>query len=517
MDSPVQMDSISTNEHTVKKICEAIDVTKASAVSNISTEILKHSFLALILQLTFLINKSFRDEEFPAKWKMATITPMQKSGDPSDVNNLRPISLLPLPGKIAERVAHTHIYNFLENNKLLNEGQGGFRKGHSTVNTVAEFTDDILLASNTNNFTISTFVDLTKAFDTVNHTILLNKVKYLGLHPKSIAWLKDYLANRKQCTRVNGQSSDYQEIKCGVPQGSILGPLLFLIYINDINKVSSGCQCKMYADHTVFYFSHSNCRTAYNQVQCDLNHLGTWCEENQLTINIRKTKSMIFCSKNMMRNITLPKLKINSKDTEFVKAFKYLGVKLDNQLNYGPFLKETASLIAHKIYIMSKVRKCINTRQALIIYKSKVLPYFDYGDIFYIGAHQQSLGKLQKLQNRGLRICLNAEPRMSVMHLHNKSGINLLEHRRYSHLLILAYKRQLNPKYTRIPPRQTRLFEASVLDSITAKNRALDRSVYNKCAMAWNSLSTEKRNIPTLERFKANQKRYLLSLWAAYV
>ena len=213
----------------------------------------------------------------------------------------------------------------------------------------------------------------------------------------------------------------------------------------------------------------------------------------------------------------LNKLKINSKDTEFVKAFKYLGVKLDNQLNYGPFLKETASLIAHKIYIMSKVRKYINTRQALAIYKSKVLPYFDYGDILYIGAHQQSLGKLQKLQNRGLRICLNAEPRMSVMHLHNKSGINLLEHRRYSHLLILAYKRQLNPKYTRIPPRQTRLFEASVLDSITAKNRALDRSVYNKCATAWNSLSTDKRNIPTLERFKANQKRYLLSLWTAYV
>ena len=144
----------------------------------------------------------------------------------------------------------THIYNFLENNKLLNEGQGGFRKGQSTVNTVAEFTEVILLASNKNNFTISTFVDLTKAFDTVNHTILLNKVKYLGLHPKSIAWLKDYLANRKQCTRVNSQSSDYQEIKCGVPQGSILGPLLFLIYINDINKVSSGCQCKMYADDT---------------------------------------------------------------------------------------------------------------------------------------------------------------------------------------------------------------------------------------------------------------------------
>ena len=108
----------------------------------------------------------------------------------------------------------------------------------------------------------------------------------------------------------------------------------------------------MYADDTVFYFSHSNCRTAYNQVQCDLNHLGTWCEENQLTINVRKTKSMICCTKNMMRNITLPKLKINSKNTEFVKAFKYLGVKLDNQLNYGPFLKETASLIAHKIYIM---------------------------------------------------------------------------------------------------------------------------------------------------------------------
>ena len=150
-----------------------------------------------------------------------SVVPLQKSGDPKDVNNLRPISLLPLPGKIAERVAHAHISKFLEDNNLLNEEQGGFRKGHSTVSTVSEFTDDVLLAISQKRTTIATIVDLTKAFDMVNHQILLNTTEHHSLYLETIVWLRAYLRNRKQCTRANGLLSEYQEIKCGVPQGSI--------------------------------------------------------------------------------------------------------------------------------------------------------------------------------------------------------------------------------------------------------------------------------------------------------
>ena len=155
-----------------------------------------------------MYNLSFRKMTFPDKWKMANIIPLQKTGDTTDVNNLRPVSLLPLPGKIAERIIHTRMYSFLENNNLLNQRQGGFRKNNSTVNTVAEFTVDMLLRRNESESTATIFIDLKKAFNTVNHKILLKKISKCGFPHSVILWLKNYLTGRVQKTLVNGKESN---------------------------------------------------------------------------------------------------------------------------------------------------------------------------------------------------------------------------------------------------------------------------------------------------------------------
>ena len=170
------------------------------------------------------------------------------------MNDLRPVSLLPLPGKLLERLIHTHISTYLETNGLLDERQGGFRKGHSTISTIAEFTDDLFEDINNNKLTLATFIYLRKAFDTVNHFILLQKLLKLGIKGKIFEWAKSYLSKRSQCTIVNGTRSDVLGVECGVPQGSILGPLMFLIYINDLGRECDTLNTRFYADDTVIYY-----------------------------------------------------------------------------------------------------------------------------------------------------------------------------------------------------------------------------------------------------------------------
>ena len=164
-------------------------------IKNINTTVLKDSFMSTIPQLTFMYNLSLTTNTFPDSWKTATVIPLQKPGDPSDVSNLRPISLLPLPGKLLECIVHTQLSKYLEKAEALSPHQGGFRKGKSTIDMVASFTDDILLALNNKEYTIVTFIDFKKAFDTVDHTILCNKLKYYCLHPDTTSWIGSYLTH----------------------------------------------------------------------------------------------------------------------------------------------------------------------------------------------------------------------------------------------------------------------------------------------------------------------------------
>ena len=209
----------------VAKVVQDINIHKASAIGNLTSRVLKDAFEVLITQLTYLFNLSFIQAEFPKKWKEAQVVPLPKSGDQSNITNFRPVALLPLPGKLIERLVHNQITEYFETHEILLPEQGGFRKGHSTISTVANITDTIRLNMESRKYTVASFIDLSKAFDTVNFHILLSKLKKLGLHQESIRWVHGYLSNRVQRTMANGELSDVEGLSCGVPQGSILGPL----------------------------------------------------------------------------------------------------------------------------------------------------------------------------------------------------------------------------------------------------------------------------------------------------
>ena len=221
------------------------------------------------------------------------VIPLKKSGNSNRVTNLRPISLLPLPSKILEKIIHSRMIHHLEINNYLDINRGGFRKNNSTVNTTVKLTNDIFHAINRRTLTLATFIDMAKAFDTVNHSILLKKLSKLGFSGNLIKLLENYLINRKQRTLANGITSQSHNISWGIPQGSTVGPLLFILYINDIGSILNYCKYQLYADDTVLYLS-DEITNATRRLNDDLSNFKNWCNQNKLTINVKKTKYVLF-------------------------------------------------------------------------------------------------------------------------------------------------------------------------------------------------------------------------------
>ena len=242
----------------VLKVVKEINVTKSSATKNISSRLMKEAFYVQITRLVKIFNISVACGIVPDFWKNAMIIPLHKGGSARDVNNFRPVSLLPIQGKLKEKIVHERLMSHCENNFLLDKNQGGFRKNHSTTNLTVNFLNDIYSAMNDGQLTLAVFIDLRKAFDTVNHNILCDKLSKFGVKNLNLKWIKNYLHNRMQTTLVNNMVSTTSSITCGVPQGSVLGPLLFLIYVNNMpNSLQNTKHC-LYADDTVLYLSGDN-------------------------------------------------------------------------------------------------------------------------------------------------------------------------------------------------------------------------------------------------------------------
>ena len=406
---------------------------------------------------------------------------------------------------------HRRLMDYTNGHNLLNENQGGFRPGHSTIETVNELVDDIALNINNLEDTLVTFIDFKKAFDTVDHQILINKLDRIGIKGKNLLWLKSYLANRSQATTANNIISDRRQITCGVPQGSILGPYMFLIYINDLSNSLKLSSVKFYADDTALYLKGTKPELLRQQMEVELRTMSDWCTTNKLTINPQKTKAMYFPAKRKAKDFKPPLIGLNNAMLDYVDHYKYLGVVLDRQLNFSLHLSQVHKLVAHKIYLLNKIRNMVMTQGALSIYKSKILPYFDYGDILYHNSDIRNITKLQRLQNRALRICLKVEARTPVRTLHKLANLPELRTRRTAHIRTYAYKRSKNPNYVMENYRPTRANEATQLKSWRARNNKVSNSPHNTCAREWNSLDPISRNLPTLEEFKLSQKKWLKS------
>ena len=343
---------------------------------------MKDAFLAQIERFRYLISQILSTGIYPNAWKVANIIPIQKDGNVHSVNNVRPISILPLPSKIVEKIIHDRMRHHLEFNNYLDIKQGGFRKNNSTINTVAYLTNDIFNKINEREITIATYID------TVNHNILLKKLEKLGFQGNLFKLLKNYLTNRKQSTTANGYTSEEEGVSCGVPQGSTVGPLMYIIYVNDIISSIRNCKYYLYADDTIIYTS-GKIHECTQRLNADLSLFKKWCTKNKLTLNVKKTKYSIFGLKSQTRKIANHNLYIDNIKVDRVFSYKYLGITLDVNLNYNKHLENVIRTISYKSLLLAKVRKYITTEVAIQIYKTMILPVLEYGDILYDGTNKK--------------------------------------------------------------------------------------------------------------------------------
>ena len=505
------LSDIILNTEEILKFTKEINIYKSSSVPHLSTKILKEAFMSQLPRLQYLFEQILKSCTFPLIWKMATVIPLKKAGNSNLVTNLRPISLLPLPSKIFEKIIHNRLIHHLEVNQYLDINQGGFRKNNSTINTAVRFTNDIFNAINSRYLTLSTFIDMAKAFDTVNHVILLKKMELLGITGNILKLIRSYLSDRSQSTIANGITSRPQSVVCGIPQGSTVGPLMFIIYINDIASILKYCKYQMYADDTVLYLSGKEIGSATEKICTDLSSFKNWCDMNKLTINVKKTKYVIYGLKSQIKDIRAHRLYIDEQVLDRVNSYKYLGVTLDACLTYNRHIENCLNIASHKLFLLSKVRKYITFEASLRIYKTMILPIIEYGDILYDGSNHKLLSRIQTLQNRCLRIC-NFEPyHVPVIYLHEIAQIAKLNYRRNMHLLLFMFKQKTNMNIVNIRIVHTRAHDAVLFNTERPQSEKYKNNVLYKGAVLWNQLSVPERNFHSYENFKKHLKKLSLA------
>ena len=430
------------NENELKKQIKDIKITKSSAVDGLSTRLLKDAFETITLELTYMYNNCLQNGIFPICWGISLVTPIPKTNTGSKKpGDWRPISQISLPGKILEKIIHTQLYTYLNNNNLLSPHQYGVRKGMSTSMAIFDVVKALYTNWNGKEYSGCVFIDFSKAFDTIDHNILFRKLKLYGLDQNSINFFKMYMTNRSQKTTVNGCTSTVSPITYGTAQGSILGPLIFILYVNDMfRSVNITGELFMYADDTLVLCKAEKIEDIIQICTDSLEKLSVWCEANKLSMNYNKTKFMLVKHK---KTNDITDIKIGDRIIGQVHSYEYLGVLLDESLCHNGYIDRIYKKTNTKLGILSRIRRFISERTALNIYKTMIRPHLDYIDFVVDSGSVNRISQLDKLQNEAIRrieYCINPDKRKEMGELHVCYNIEKLTTRRKRNLLKIIYK-----------------------------------------------------------------------------
>ena len=498
-----------TEPGEISILLSKLDVTKSGDIYGITPRLIKDAGPAMVSNLCIIFNKCLTSGTFPQLLKPAKVIPIYKADSRMLASNYRPISLLPIIGKLFEKIIFKRISSFVTKYNILFRRQYGFQNAKSTEHAVLDIQENILNSLENHRIPCCIFLDFAKAFDTVNHSILLSKLNHYGIRGQAFKLIESYLTDREQCVQLNESTSSMETIKHGVPQGSILGPLLFLLYINDISNCSKVLNFYLFADDTTIFFSHKNFAILEETINTELAHVSEWLIANKLSLNVGKSNALVF----RHTRGTLPPLniKINGLPIDEKEYAKYLGILIDNKLNFQKHIQHVNSKLSKGNAILSMVRYYLPKDVLINTYHAFIQPHIDYGLNIWGHTTKTHLTTIERQQRKALRLMNFKKKRDETTELFKQDRILPLDKNLFLQSAKLIWKASNNL----LPPPLNPLFRKRPnSNSFYLPYRRLDMT--HRCSSyqwihMWNSIPKNIQSSVSINILKNNLKKHLFS------
>lgn len=501
----------------VEKAIIELKSSRAKDVYGMDTLMLKQIGQSIKGPLTHIINVSLDQGKFPESWKIASVIPIFKGGNSLLTSNYRPISILPTVSKVFEKLVAKQIINHLNCSSFpLHSMQFGFRAYHSTETATCYFLEKVKSNIDKGGIVGGIFLDLRKAFDTVNHSVLLHKLHAFNFSSKFISLINSYLLSRSQSVRIDQYNSTPLLLSTGVPQGSILGPILFSLYINELPSLCKNCDTLMYADDTVILAYGKSAEEVASKLTEAVSWISIWLEQSCLQLNISKTVTMFFSKNNI--NIE-PEIFISGERLQVVTEYKYLGLYIDSNLNFKTHIKKVSNRIKFSLANFRFIRDFMSTEAAKLYFFSMILSHITYCLISWSNTHSTTIKPLERLYKQALKI-LDKKP----YHYHHCSILRKYQLLTWDNLIkfkniCLIYK----IRYGLAPPplcdfihfrsSEVRVTRGAVREDciIPRRKTAFGQAVFSvRAVQQWNTVPATIRESLSFFSFKKNAKKWLV-------
>lgn len=509
------------SEEFVFKELSQLNSYKSTGLDEIPARFLKDGASLLKIPVTFLLNMSISENSVPDALKIARVKPLYKKNSNLDVGNYRPVSILSIVSKILEKAIYIQLEEYLVKNNIIYDYQSGFRSSFSTDTCLIHLLDHIKMKNAKGLYTGMILLDLQKAFDTVDHNILCNKLKLMGIG--STKWFESYLSNRSQLVNVGEINSDTAAVTCGVPQGSILGPLLFLCYVNDmVISIDPECKLLLYADDSTILFSHRDPAQIANKLGKVLESCSDWLVDNKLSLHLGKTECILFGSKRKLKKVNNFHVQCYDHKIEPTQSVKYLGLNIDNLLSGELVVNNILSKVNARLKFMYRHSNSLSQRTRKNLCSALILCHFDYScSSWYDGLSKGLKKKLQIAQNKVVRFINSLGPRTRITG-DILAELNLLnvetrvKQLRLNHVHKIFYN--LCPTYLKqnfVPLNSVHQYNtrSSGNNFLVPHCRSVENSTfYYRGITDWNSLPDWLKELEKPHRFKSALKQYLIEL-----